>query len=48
MNNYKIFLRDETGKLIEIGQIEAESIQDVIDRVSDNYDVIGKIIDEKE
>ena len=47
MNNYKIFLRDETGKLVETGQIVAESIQDVVDRVSDDYDVIGKIRDER-
>lgn len=47
MNNYKIFLRDESGKLVETGQIEADTIQDAIVQINGNYDAIGKVEDEK-
>ena len=48
MNNYKIFLRNESGELVETEQIKAETIQDAIVQINGNYDAIGKVEDEKE
>lgn len=47
MNKYKIFLRNESGELVEIGQIKAETIQDAIIQINGEYDVIGKVEEEK-
>ena len=47
MNTYKIFLRNESGKLIETEQIKADTIQDAIIQINGNYDAIGKVEDEK-
>ena len=47
MNNYKIFLCNESGKLIEAEQIKANTMQDAIVQIDNNYDTIEKIWDEK-
>ena len=47
MNNYKVFLRDESGELKETEQIEADTIQNAIVQINGNYDAIGKVEDEK-
>ena len=47
MNNYKIFLRDESGELVETGQIEADTIQNAIVQINGNYDAIEKVEDGK-
>ena len=43
MNNYKIFLRNEFGELIETEQIRAYTIQDAIVQVKFKYDTIGRV-----
>ena len=43
MNNYKIFVRNKSGKLVETEQIKAYTIQDVIVQINGNYDAIGKV-----
>lgn len=48
MNNYKIFLRNESGELIETEQIRAYTIQDAIVQIKFKYDDIVKVEDEKE
>lgn len=47
MNNYKIFLRNESGKLVETEQIKADTIQDAIVQINRNYDDIIKVEDAK-
>ncbi|MCK4528233.1 hypothetical protein KAW18_12750 [candidate division WOR-3 bacterium] len=47
MNNYKIFLRDELGKLVETEEIEADTIQNAIVQINGNYDNIVKVEDKK-
>lgn len=47
MNNYKIFLRDELGKLVETEEIEADTIQNAIVQINGNYDDIVKVEDKK-
>ena len=46
MNNYKIFLRNEFGKLVETEQIKADTIQDAIVQINGNYDDIVKVENE--
>ena len=49
MNNYKIFLRNASGELVETEQIEAITeaitIQDAIFQVNGNYDDIVRVED---
>lgn len=47
MNNYKIFLCNESGELVETEQIEAETIQDAIVQINGEYDVIRKVDEER-
>ena len=47
MNNYKIFLRNESGKLVETEQIEADTIQDAIVQINGNYNDIVRVEEEK-
>ena len=48
MNNYKIFVGNENGKLVETEQIKAITIQDVVVQINGNYDAIGKVEEENE
>ena len=48
MNNYKIFLRNEFGELVETEQIEADTIQNAIVQINGNYDDIVKVEGENE
>lgn len=43
MNSYKIFSCNKFGKLLEVGQVEASTIQGAISRINSNYNVIGKV-----
>ena len=47
MNNYKIFLRNESGELVETEQIEADTIQDAVVQINGNYNDIVRVEDEK-
>lgn len=47
MNNYKIFLRNDSGELVETEQIKADTIQDAIVQINGDYDDIVRVEDEK-